>query len=62
MIQCGNMRFRGKFAIIRLLNSYKLFRRGIQIEFLKPISIGEDLSKENDRLMDIVKNKLEENR
>ena len=45
-----------------ITGKYRIIGRSVRIEFLKPISIGKDLSKENDRLMDIVKNKLEENR
>lgn len=45
-----------------ITGKYRVFGKSVRIEFLKPISIGEDLSKENDRLMDIVKDKLKENR
>ncbi len=43
-----------------ITGKYKLFRRGIQIEFLKPIKIKDDLEKENEKFMNIVKNKLME--
>lgn len=45
-----------------ITGKYRIFGKSVRIEFLKPISIGEDLTKENDRLMNIVKEKLEENR
>lgn len=37
---------------------YKLFRKSIKIEFLKPLKIGEDLEKENTKLMKLVSKKL----
>ena len=37
-----------------ITGKYKLFRKGIKIEFLKPIKISDNLDKENKRLMDIV--------
>lgn len=45
-----------------ITGKYRIFGKSVRIEFLKPISIGEDLTKENDRLMNIVKEKLKENR
>ena len=45
-----------------ITGKYKLFRKGITIEFLKPIKIGDDLEKENKKFMDIVSKKLEEGR
>lgn len=40
---------------------YKLFRKKISIEFLKPIKIkSDDLDKENEKLMKIIGNKLSE--
>lgn len=41
-----------------ITGEYKLFRRTIKIEFLKPLSISSDLEKENNRIMEIVKDKL----
>ena len=41
-----------------ITGKYKIFRKGIKIEFLKPIHIGTDLNKENDKLMEIIKEKL----
>ena len=43
-----------------ITGKYKPFRKGIKLEFLKPIKIGKDLEKENKKLMDIVSKKLEE--
>ena len=43
-----------------ITGKYKLFRRGIQIEFLKPIKIKDDIEKENEKFMNIIKNKLME--
>lgn len=37
---------------------YKLFKKSVRVEFLKPITIGNDLELENVKFMDIVKNKL----
>ena len=42
-----------------ITGKYKLFRKGIKIEFLEPITISNDLDKENDRLMKIISNKLQ---
>ena len=43
-----------------ITGKYKLFRKGIKVEFLKPMKISDDLEKENQRLMNIVSKKLEE--
>lgn len=45
-----------------ITGKYKIIGRRVRIEFLKPISISDDLDKENKRLMDIVESKLKENR
>jgi 1-acyl-sn-glycerol-3-phosphate acyltransferase len=37
---------------------YKPFKKGLTLEFLKPIQIGEDLTLENERLMKIISNEL----
>lgn len=42
-----------------ITGKYKIFGRSVTIEFLKPISIGKDLDKENDKLMNIIKEKLQ---
>ena len=41
-----------------ITGEYKLFRKSIKIEFLKPLKIGEDLEKENTKLMKLVSKKL----
>ena len=41
-----------------ITGKYKLFRKGIKIEFLKPMTIGEDLTRENEKLMHKVEKKL----
>ena len=41
-----------------ITGKYKLFRKGVKIEFLEPITIGDDLEKENERFMAIVSKKL----
>lgn len=38
---------------------YKLFNNNLKIEFLKPYKITKDLTKENDKLMKIIKDNLE---
>lgn len=43
-----------------ITGKYRLFRRGICIEFLKGRKISNDLEKENDNLMSEVSKKLEE--
>ena len=43
-----------------ITGKYKLFRKGVKVEFLKPLKISDDLEKENKKLMDIVSKKLEE--
>ena len=41
-----------------ITGEYKLFRKGIKIEFLKPIEVEDDLNKTNQKLMDAVSKKL----
>lgn len=41
-----------------ITGKYKLFKRNVRVEFLKPLTIGNDLELENVKFMDIVKNKL----
>ena len=41
-----------------ITGKYKLFRKSIKIEFLKPITIKEDLDNENQKLMKLVEKKL----
>ena len=38
---------------------YKKFKRGIEIEFLKPRKISKDLDKENEKLMKVIRNNLD---
>lgn len=45
-----------------ITGKYKLFRRGIKIEFLKPLTIKKDLTKENERFMKVVSDKLKESK
>lgn len=45
-----------------ITGKYKLFRKNVKIEFLKPIKIGNDLEKENEKFMNIVSEKLKEGR
>ena len=41
-----------------ITGKYKLFRKGPKLEFLKPIKVEEDLEKANEKLMNIIKEKL----
>lgn len=43
-----------------ITGKYKLFRKGIKVQFLEPLEIGENLEEENNRFMEIVKEKLKE--
>lgn len=43
-----------------ITGEYKMFKKSIKLEFLKPMKIGKDLEKENKKLMDIVSKKLVE--
>lgn len=42
-----------------ITGKYKIFGKSVCIEFLKPISIGDNLDEENQRLMNIIKEKLQ---
>lgn len=42
-----------------ITGKYRIFSRNLKIEFLKPITIGNDIEKETDRLRNIIKEKLE---
>ncbi len=44
-----------------ITGSYKLFRKGIKIEFFKPIKLTSDLTKSNDKLMKVVRNGIIKN-
>lgn len=50
---------RSKLVPFVITGKYKLFRKGIKIEFLEPITISDDLEKENERLMKIISDKLQ---
>ena len=41
-----------------ITGKYKLFKKSVRVEFLKPLTIGENLELENDKFMEIVSNKL----
>ena len=41
-----------------ITGKYRLFRKGIKVEFLKPMTISDNLEKENKRFMKIVSDKL----
>ena len=41
-----------------ITGKYKLFRKGIRVEFLKPIKVTKDLDKSNELLMETVKQGL----
>lgn len=41
-----------------ITGEYKLFKNDAKIEFLKPIKVGNDLEKENQKFMDIISKKL----
>ena len=46
-----------------ITGKYKVFKKSVTIEFLKPIEIkSDDLTKENENLMNIIRKKLEEKR
>lgn len=40
-------------------NKYKLFRKSVVIEFYKAYKVGDNLTEENDKLMNIISNELE---
>ena len=41
-----------------ITGKYKLFRKSIKIEFLKPLKVSDDLEKSNQQLMKLVEEKL----
>ncbi len=43
-----------------ITGDYKLFSKNLQLEFLKPIHIREDLDQENTKLYEMIKKKVEE--
>lgn len=42
-----------------ITGKYRVFGKSIKVEFLKPIEIKDDLEKENERLMKIIKDNIE---
>ena len=45
-----------------ITGKYKIFGKSVQIEFLEPIKVLDDLTKENEKLMKLVSNKIEANK
>ena len=45
-----------------ITGKYHIFSKSVTIEFLKPISVSKDLDKSNKKLMNLVENKLKENK
>ena len=45
-----------------ITGKYKIFGKSITVEFLKPIKIGNDLTKENEKFMKLVSDKIKENK
>lgn len=45
-----------------ITGKYRIIGRRVTLEFLKPISVSDDLDKSNKKLMNIIENKLKENR
>ena len=43
-----------------ITGKYKAFKKGLKIEFLKPITIGDNLDKENEKLRNLIMKKKEE--
>ncbi len=41
-----------------ITGEYKMFRKSIKVEFLKPMTISDDLEKENNKFMQLVSKKL----
>ena len=41
-----------------ITGEYKIFKKSIKIEFLKPIEVSDNLEKENNKFMKIVSKKL----
>ena len=45
-----------------ITGKYRIIGKRITLEFLKPITIKKDLDKSNEELMNIIENKIKENR
>lgn len=48
-----------KLVPFTITGKYKLFRRSVKLKFLKPIKVGSDLEKENQKFMNIISKELE---
>ena len=44
-----------------ITGKYRIIGRRVTLEFLKPISVSDDLDKSNEKLMNIIESKLKEN-
>ena len=49
-----------KIVPFTISGKYKIFGKSVEIEFLKPINVDNDLDKSNKKLMDIIENNLKE--
>lgn len=45
-----------------ITGKYRIIGKSVRLEFLKPIKVSENLDESNDMLMNIIENKLKENR
>lgn len=43
-----------------ITGKYRPFRKGLKLEFLEPVKVGEDLLRENEKLMKIISDKLKD--
>lgn len=48
-----------KIVPFAITGKYKIFSKDLKIKFFKPITIKDDLTKENERLRSIIKNEVE---
>ncbi len=51
---------KAKLVPFVITGKYKLFRKKVKIEFLEPMTVGDDLEKANEELMNKVSKKIEE--
>ena len=51
---------KAKLVPFVITGQYKLFRKKVKIEFLEPMTVGDDLEKSNEELMNKVSKKIEE--
>lgn len=47
-----------KLIPFTITGKYRLFKKSIRIEFFKPIKVGDNLTEENEKLMNIISNNL----